>query len=141
MKTIYSFIGNFMIPSGVTPVNRIEQLAINGNGVFYMFADSVEKVGKIEKIAGRIMDIHGNATFVGEIEEDKIKFTKKYDERKNGHKTPLPQEVRYEAVRSHPRKFVGRYKLIERERIGEECNFVLIDSPTLFLELKHLFNC
>lgn len=48
-------------------------------GLFFMYIQERKREGSKEKIAGRIIDTIGNASFYGEIDENCIKFTKKYD--------------------------------------------------------------
>jgi len=88
------YVGNFMLLEdlgqykerqkhvGMT-LGEYNYSCITGMGVFSMFIDTRKRDKEIEIIGGRIIDSYlgREATFEGELNEEHIKFVKKYSDR------------------------------------------------------------
>ncbi len=146
------FIGNYMLPDDLEQQKireegariskeKYEYLCREGCGTFFMFITTRKKRKGLEKIAGTIIDNWDGeeATFDGEINEDHIKFTKKY--LNHGIKPHLSKEIPYEGKRMGMEGiFEGTYKM--KEEGGEgiwQGKFILLNKSVIETTIEDFF--
>ena len=100
------------------------KVILNFLGRFDMHILKRELCGNGERLEGKITDDIGEATFEGEIDESRIRFTKRYDEEAiaNGG----ARIINYEGRRIKDGVYTGKFTVVTGNPPGWQGDFIMV---------------